>query len=94
MWSSIPVVANCARVSSALAVTNWLGEYEMCAGGLRSGYRELHAGELRRWRQRSSWVPTRHPAHVVEVTAADEGLRSPSPLASGGREATPVGRRV
>ena len=46
VWSSISAVVGCTRASSALNTANWVGGCEMCAGGLRSGYRKLHAGVL------------------------------------------------
>jgi hypothetical protein len=34
-------------------MANWVGEHEMCMGGLHPGCRELHAGELHTRPQRA-----------------------------------------
>jgi hypothetical protein len=46
MWSPIPAIASYTWASSTPAMANWVGRCEMCMGGLRQGYRELHTGEL------------------------------------------------
>jgi hypothetical protein len=53
-----------------MATVNWVGRREMCVGGLRSGRRELHVGELHTRVQRARQAE----AEVFLASGGDSSL--------------------